>query len=324
MKSLAVPAFLSLVFWSVLSGAVSVYRFPEGRFSSGDFSKDSLYPTGETINFAWIGSVDGDSKMFWIKRASVSNSLDFSHSALATVSTPFYRRPFAVARPLGYFKTLTTVALLNRNQNWFHVEFKDGHILRRAWVPENLIQANPGDPGFCVTRQSTMMKQFAGAESKNLLNVPAGTKFTPQGLHNSWVKLTFDHRTGWVSFYDVLSKLDFAKRIQRKGTNQFLDVSSVSGNWFTLTDHSMVSLDQVSALETDPFQVIATEKSPWAFVLPSPSSGRAAVKMAFGQKLAVRKALDVVWVRAGDGEGDAVWYRSKSLASFTFGDSTLR
>lgn len=306
---------LVLFFAGSVSFSVSVYRFPEGRFSSGEVPQDRLRPTGEIRSFNWIRSTEENGyQNFWISRNAVSSSLDFSKEALVTVSTPYYRHPFVIAKPAGHFKDLAVARILGREQNWFHVEFKANQGIRRGWIPEHLLQASPHDRGYAMTLSPTPLKKTASADSADILVLPGALRIEPLGLKNSWIKVKYKNKTGWISLYKVLSKLNFATRIQKRGSNTLLDVTSVSGNWFTLSDGAMVSLDQVTALETSPFEFIVDRNAPNISDLPSIGSGHVLGRLAFGEKLRSLQALDVIWVRAGDGEGNAIWYRPTALS----------
>jgi len=225
----------AILLWTSLASAVPVYRFHDSPFPSGESSPKNLDMTGLTISKTWL-------KIRWsnheglVPRQAIYNAIDLSKRALLLETTPYRKIPQENRLPAGVFQKNTDVEIISQQDHW--VLIKNKKI--SGWVSENFLKAHPHDLGFMLTNKKTHFKLSPDIKSKTLYEIPEKRKVTCLEKNNSWVKIKYRNKIGWVSVHHVFSKLDtdFAIiKIKTKPQNSTSTDNLEFGQKVQITDH---------------------------------------------------------------------------------------
>jgi uncharacterized protein YgiM (DUF1202 family) len=302
---------LLAMFLSSQGSSVPVYRFPDSTFPSGDSSFKNLRPNGLIVSRSWLKvqwntlSPKALPHEGWLPRSAVILDIDLSRRAILSEDAPYRKAPQENIAPLGILKKNIQVDILSQQDQW--VLIKNNNLM--GWVSETFLNTDPTDAGSLITKVNTPLRRKADLDSVALNIIPEGKNLAFLGAQNSWAKVSYQNKSGWISLNDAFSKLDFTSQVlTKKPHSQWQRLFGISGGWLQISPTGFLRLQEVKGIKTDRKTALVRLKITPALKEPETVLNSTVANLGFGQVVEILDTHLVQWAFSQTKDYGAIWW----------------
>lgn len=114
------------------------------------------------------------------------------------------------------------------------------------WVLRHLLRVFPYHWGYLVSQRKVPLRKEPSDTAEIMGFLSGGLRLTPIQFQGSYVQIEWKDRLYFIPFHNLLSRLNFAKKI--KVGSDWKDVLFVMGAWVKTTDGQFVGLNQIEGM----------------------------------------------------------------------------
>ena len=122
-----------------------------------------------------------------------------------------------------------------------HVQITDD-----LWILRHTLRISPYHWGYLVTQHKTPLRRQPSSKAKITGHLSAGLKLIPLQFQDGFVQIEWDGHLHFISFHNMLSRLNFAKKIKVK--DKWKNIEHVMGSWVKTTDGQLVAIGDIQGL----------------------------------------------------------------------------
>jgi SH3-like domain-containing protein len=197
---------------SELTSSAAVYLKPYAAIPTGHYNINLLKKNQvaqDQVRWVFVKNQQGETG--WALKHQLLNPLHFSTRARLLAKSPIFKnRSEPHADTSLTPQTESTVTILEVQNEWAQISLEN----QKLWTTTSHLFPIEKDAGYFYAKQDVLLTESPRNKSRLVKKVPAGARLTPLEVKESWMKVAFENKSGYVLASKVMSRIDIASKVK--------------------------------------------------------------------------------------------------------------